>query len=68
VPNSLELKNLILKEMHNVPYAAHSGYHKIIAHVKSQYYWPGMKWEVAKFIAKYLECQRERLRIGTQMG
>jgi hypothetical protein len=43
--------------MHNVPYAGHLGYQKIIAAVKSQYYWSGMKKEVAYFIAKCLECQ-----------
>jgi hypothetical protein len=43
VPNSLELKNMILREMHNVPYVGHQGYQKTIAAVKSQYYWPQMK-------------------------
>jgi hypothetical protein len=38
VPNSQELKNMILREMHNVPYAEHPGYQKTIAVVKSQYY------------------------------
>jgi hypothetical protein len=46
VPNSQELKNMLLREMHNVPYARHPGYQKTIAAVKSQYYWPGMKKEV----------------------
>jgi hypothetical protein len=58
IPNFQELKNLILREMHNVPYAGHPGYQKTIATVKSQYYWPGMKKEVADFIAKCLECQK----------
>jgi hypothetical protein len=58
VPNSQELKNMILREMHNVPYAGHPGYQKTIAVVKSQYYWPGMKKEVADFIARCLECQK----------
>jgi hypothetical protein len=58
VPNSQELKNMILKEMHNVPYAGHPGYQKTIEVVKSQYYWPGMKKEVVDFIAKCLECQK----------
>jgi hypothetical protein len=49
---------MILREMHNVPYAGHLGYQKTIAVVKSQYYWPGMKKEVADFIAKCLECQK----------
>jgi hypothetical protein len=43
VPNSNELINLILREMHNVPYVGHPGYQKIVAAVRSQYYWPGMK-------------------------
>jgi hypothetical protein len=56
VPNSQELKNMILREMHNVTYVGHRGYQKIIAAVKSQYYCPGMKKEVVDFIAKCLEC------------
>jgi hypothetical protein len=43
VPYSQELKILILREMHNVPYAGHRGYQKTIAVVKRQYYWTGMK-------------------------
>jgi hypothetical protein len=58
VPNSQELKNLILGEMHNVPYAVHPGYQKIIATVKSQYYWPGMKKVIVDFIVRCLECQK----------
>jgi hypothetical protein len=58
VPNSQELKNMILRELHNVPYARHPGYHKTIIVVKSQYYWLGMKKEVVDFIAKCLECQK----------
>jgi hypothetical protein len=58
IPNSQELKNLILIEMHNVSYDGHPGYQKIIATIKSQYYWPGMKKEVVDFIARCLECQK----------
>jgi hypothetical protein len=31
-----ELKNLVLKEMHNVPYVGHPGYWKTITVVRSQ--------------------------------
>jgi hypothetical protein len=58
VPNFQELKNMILGEMHNVPYVGHPGYQKTTAALKSQYYWPGMKKEVVDFIAKCLECQK----------
>jgi hypothetical protein len=49
---------MILREMHNVPYAGHPRYHKTITTVKSQYYWPCMKKEVVECIAKCLECQK----------
>jgi hypothetical protein len=58
VPNSQELKNMISREMNNVPYVGHAGYQKTIAVAKSQYYWPGMKKEVVDFIAICLECQK----------
>jgi hypothetical protein len=61
VPNSQELKILILREMHNVPYVGHQGYQKTIAAVKIQYYWPGMKKEVVDFIDKCLECQKVKV-------
>jgi hypothetical protein len=61
VPNSKELKILILREMHNVPYAGHPGYQKTIVAVKSQYYWPRMKKEVVDFIAKCLEYQKVKV-------
>jgi hypothetical protein len=58
VPNSQELKNMILREMHNVTYAGRLGYQKTIAAIQSQYYWPGMKKEVVDFISRCLECQK----------
>jgi hypothetical protein len=43
VPNSEELKNIILGEMHNVPYVGNPCYQKNIAAVERQYYWSGME-------------------------
>jgi hypothetical protein len=57
VPNVKELKRIILHEIHNVPYTGYPGYHKIIAAVKSQYFWPGMKREKEEYIARCMECQ-----------
>jgi hypothetical protein len=61
VPNSHELRSTILKEMHNVPYARHPRYQKIVAAVKSQYYWPDMKKAIVVYIAKCLECQKVKV-------
>jgi hypothetical protein len=58
IPNVQDLKLMILNEMHNVPYAGHPGYQKIVAAVKSHYFWPGMKKEIAEYIARCMECQK----------
>jgi hypothetical protein len=58
VPNVQELKLAILKEMYNVAYAGHPGYQKIVAAVKSHYFWPKLKKEIAEYIARCMECQK----------
>ena len=54
VPNDQELKNMVMREMHNVPYVGHPGYQKTITVVKGKYLWPGMKKEVVDYIARCL--------------
>jgi hypothetical protein len=54
--NVQDLKHIILHEMHNAPYVGHPIYHKNITVVKSQYFWPSMKREIAKYIARCVEC------------
>jgi hypothetical protein len=51
VPSSGELRNLVLREMHDVPYAEHLGYQKKIIVVRSQFFWSGMKKDVVDYIA-----------------
>jgi hypothetical protein len=58
VPNSQELRIVILREMHNVPYVGHPGYQKTVAVVKSYYFWPSMKKDIVEYIAKCMECQK----------
>jgi hypothetical protein len=53
---------VILKEMHNVPYAGNLGYQKTVATVKIQYYWPCMKRDIAEYIAKCMECQKVKAK------
>jgi hypothetical protein len=61
VPNDQGVENMLLSEMHKVPYVGHPGYQKTIVAVKKQYYWPGMKKEVVDFIARCLECQKVKV-------
>jgi hypothetical protein len=58
VPSSGELGNLVLKEIHNLPYVGHLGYQKQITTVRSQFFWPRMKRDVVDYITRCMECQR----------
>jgi hypothetical protein len=62
VPSSRGLRNLVLKEMHDVPYDGHPDYHKIIIALRSQFFWPGMKKDVADYIARCMECQKVKAK------
>jgi hypothetical protein len=68
VPSSEELRNLVLKEMHNVPYPRHPGYQKKIAAVRSQLFWLGIKNDVTDYIARCMECQRVKAEHRNPMG
>jgi hypothetical protein len=58
VPSSGELRNLVLKEIHDVPCARHPGYQKTITTVRRQFFWLGMKKDVADYIALCMDCQK----------
>ena len=52
VPNVGDIRKVVLKETHDVPYAGHLGYQKIVAAVRKQYYWSRMNNDVAEYIAR----------------
>jgi hypothetical protein len=68
VLSSEELRNLVLKEMHNVPYVGHPDYQKTIAAIRSQYFWPRMKKDITDYIVKCMECQGMKVEHGHPMG
>jgi hypothetical protein len=62
IPNVQELKLVILKEMHNVTYVGHPGYHNTMEAVKSHYFWLGLKREIAEYITRCMECQKVKAK------
>jgi len=48
----------VLKEFHSSNFAVHPGGTKMYQDLKRQYWWKGMKADVAKFVAKCLTCQQ----------
>ena len=57
VPNSGELRKLIMNEMHNVEYVGNVRHQKTIAPVRSPYFYLGMKRDIVEYIM-CIEFQR----------
>jgi hypothetical protein len=51
----------VLQEAHYTPYSIHPGSTKMYQDLKNQFWWPGMKGDVAKFVAKCLTCQQVKV-------
>jgi hypothetical protein len=58
IPDCDNLKRFIMDELHKRPYTGHSGYQKMITATRKQFYWPGLKKDIANYLAKCLECQQ----------
>ena len=50
-----------MEEIHQTPYSGHSRYQKMIATVRKQYFWPGMKKDMAEYISRCMKCQQVKV-------
>ncbi|CAI5484812.1 unnamed protein product [Closterium sp. Yama58-4] len=50
VPNYAPLRQILLVEFHDVPYAGHFGSNKTLAGIEKYYYWPQMAADVQQFV------------------
>ena len=58
VPDVKDLRKMIMEEAHCSAYAMHSGSTKIYRAIKENYWWLGMKRDVAEFVSRCLVCQQ----------
>ncbi|KAL0440435.1 UNVERIFIED_CONTAM: Transposon Ty3-G Gag-Pol polyprotein [Sesamum latifolium] len=58
VPDVDGLREEILREAHNAPYAMHPGTVKMYQNLRPYYWWQTMKKDVAEFVAKCMTCQQ----------
>ncbi|KAL4282674.1 hypothetical protein GQ457_16G021220 [Hibiscus cannabinus] len=61
VPDDSELRRTILTEAHSSPFAMHPGSTKMYRDLKGEYYWVGLKKDVAEFVSKCMVCQRVKV-------
>ena len=70
IPDDTQMKEQILSEAYNTPYSIHLGATKMYKDLREQFWWSGMKKEVAEYVAKCLTCQKikvEHQRIGGEL-
>ena len=58
VPNVEDLRKLIMKEANCFTYAMHPRSTKMYRIIKENYWWSGMKKDVAEYISRFLVCQQ----------
>ena len=68
VPDIPELKKIILEEGHRSGLSIHPGATKMYQDLKKLFWWPGMKWEVFKFVYACLTCQKSKTEHLKPMG
>ena len=60
--NKEELRRKILEEAHCFAYAMHPGSTKMYQDLKNNYWWKGMKKDIAKYVSKCLTCQQVKAK------
>ena len=58
VPDVEDLRKMIMEEAHYSAYAMHLGSTKMYRTIKENYWWSGMKRNVAEFVSRCLICQQ----------
>ena len=62
------MKEEIMHEPHFAPYAMHPESTKMYKDLKSHYWWPRMKKEIAEFVAKCVTCQQIKAKHQAPSG
>ena len=58
----------ILEEAHETPYSGHVGITKMIYRLQQQFWWPGMRQDVAEFCRSCVPCQRNKATNQKPLG
>ena len=68
IPNLANLRTMVMDEIHQAPCSGHPGYQKTIAIARRQYFWPGMKKDMAEYISRCMKCQQVKVEHRHPVG
>ena len=62
IPNNKKLKEKILWENHNFVDVGHLGQQRMMKLLKQNYWWPGLKEDIKKYIQECFKCQQNKVQ------
>ena len=68
VPDDLDVKSLLVSELHSVPYSVHPGVQRTIGKVHRYFWWKGMAGDIREFVESCQTCQLEKSDHTQQKG
>jgi hypothetical protein len=68
IPDCDDLKRFIMDELHKRPYTGHPRYQKMIMAIRKQFYWPGLKKDIAEYLSKCIKCQQVKIEHRHPVG
>ena len=61
VPNNKEIREEILREHHDPADIEHPGQHRMMELLKRNYWWPGLKEDVKRYVQGCFKCQQNKV-------
>ena len=60
--NNKKIREQILQENHDLVDIGYSGQQRIIKLIKRNYWWPGIKEDIKKYVQRYMKCQQNKVQ------
>ena len=57
LPSDIPIITTLLTEYHATPTGGHAGVAKTVARLMTNFYWPGLRDDVSRFVAQCVDCQ-----------
>ena len=68
VPNNKKIKEEILKENHDSVDVGHLGQHRMLELLKRNYWWPGLKEDIKRYVQGCFKCQQNKVQHQRKAG
>ena len=68
IPNNKKTRKKILKENHDLVDVGYPGQQRMLELIKQNYWWPGLKEDVKKYIQGYFKCQQNKVQHQKKAG